>query len=312
MEIESVPNDPYSSTTKEFSAQGIIVMFLTIGISLLFTYWVTGRMLRPLTNLTNSIREIDENSLNQRAQVPKSEDEVFLLTKSFNGMMDRLEESFVIQKNFASNAAHELKTPLSVIYTALQVMEMDEETSIEEYQEFTQDTKVCIERLRKTVDSLLALANEPVESANDIVEVKSLLKQVIKELSPKAEEKKVIVSLTGKENQLICNKTLLYRALYNLIENAIKYNREGGKVEIRLFIEDDKSRIEIIDTGIGMSEEDMHHIFEPFYRADRSRSQKVPGSGLGMAIVKLIIERYHGQILVKSKIGQGTSVTIFL
>ncbi|MFS0780132.1 sensor histidine kinase [Bacillus sp. 1P06AnD] len=304
--------DTYVAATQGFSIQGILMMLLTIFISLAFTYWVTGRMLRPLASLTNSIRKIDEQNLNQRVDLPKAEDEVFTLTQSFNVMMDRLEDSFAVQKNFSSNAAHELKTPLSVVYTALQVLEMSGEPSAEEYREFTQDTKICIDRLRKTVDGLLALANERVESADDIVGMKNLLEQMIKELSPKAEEKNVTIRLTGEEKLVKSNKALLYRALFNLVENAIKYNRDGGSVEIRVFEESHKTGVEIIDTGIGMSEEVILHIFEPFYRADHSRSQKVPGSGLGMAIVKLVIERYHDQILVKSTAGEGTSVTVFL
>lgn len=300
----------YKNTMTLFSIRAVLVMIITILVFALLAYYVTGQMLEPLSNLNNSIKTINEKNLKQRVKLPKYEDEVFELTESFNSMMNRLEQSYVAQKNFSSNAAHELKTPLSIMKTSLQVLEMDEDPTEEDYKEFVLDIKQSMDRLIKTVESLLALTNQSMEATNEEVFVLDIINKIIDELSSIIVEKNISVTIVGDELMLFYNKILLYRIFYNLIENAIKYNKTNGFIRISLNNEGNKSYVLIEDNGIGMDKETINNIFQPFFRADLSRSQKIPGNGLGMSIVKTILERYDGDIEVKSKLNEGTSIKV--
>lgn len=302
----------FADMMASFSIQGIVVMLITIVVSLLFTYWITGKMLRPLYRLTDSIRIIDEKHLHKRLEEVESTEEIGQLTRSFNSMMDRLEESFLVQKRFAANAAHELKTPLAVMKTGLQILKIDDEPSLEDYEEVTDGMEQSLDRLVNTVDSLMFLADERSMEDSETNSLSELLETVVQQLAGKAEEKKISVHMDCRGLSVNGSHTLLYRMFYNLIENAIKYNKEGGEIFINTGQMDDDVTVQIRDTGMGMEPEDIKYIFDPFYRADKSRSQKIQGSGLGMSIVKLIVERCRGRIHIKSAPGMGTTVEIQL
>lgn len=302
----------FTDMMTSFSLQGIIVMFITIAVSLLFTYWITGKMLDPLHRLTDSIRDIDEKHLHKRLEEVESTEEIGQLTRSFNSMMDRLEESFLVQKRFAANAAHELKTPLAVMKTGLQILKIDDQPSLEDYEEVTGGMEQSLDRLVKTVDSLMFLADERSMEESEANSLNELLETVMQQLSGRAEEKKISVHMKCSDASVNGSHTLLYRMFYNIIENAIKYNKEGGEIFVNTEQKDDGVAVQIRDTGMGMEQEDIKYIFDPFYRADKSRSQKIQGSGLGMSIVKLIVERCRGRIQIKSEPGTGTAVEIQL
>ena len=304
------PVSPYAVATRSFSIQSVAVMLAVIVASVMLTYWLAGRLLRPLTGLTASIRAIDEGKLHQRVELPGAAGEVRELTESFNGMLDRLETSFEIQKNFAANAAHELKTPLAVLKTSLQVLELDEEPSPEDYREFAEAAGAGIDRLAGTVDALMTMAQGGGEP--EPVALRPLMELAFSELAARAEAAGVALSLSGDCPSVRGDRTLLYRAMYNLVENAVKYNRPGGRVETSISQREGRTQVRVSDTGIGMSEESLRHAFEPFYRADRSRSQKIPGAGLGLSVVKSIVERHGGEIRLESTEGVGTTVTIIL
>lgn len=301
----------YRDLTRLFSVQSLLVMVAIVAVSLGVTYFVTGRVLRPLKDLNRSVKEIGGENLHRRVELPKGEDEVRELTGSFNAMLGRLEDAFLVQKNFAANAAHELKTPLAVMKTSLQVLELDEEPSPEDYQEFREDVAAGLERLTGTVDNLMALANDSVENLEP-VELRELVDQAGKALRERAKEKGITVSVEGKAPPVLGNRILLYRVFFNLMENAVKYNREGGEVRAELSEQDGGAWVEISDTGMGIPAESLHHIFEPFYRADRSRSQRIPGAGLGLSIVRTVLDRCGGTIKVDSVEGKGTAIRVFL
>lgn len=295
-----------------FSVQGLVVMFVTIAASLLIVYWITGKMLRPLYRLTDSIRIIDEKHLHKRLEKVPSTEEIDQLTRSFNSMMDRLEESFLVQKRFAANAAHELKTPLAVMKTGLQVLKIDDEPSLEDYEEVTDGMEQSLDRLINTVNSLMFLADEGLAEEFESNSLGKLLETAVQQLAGKAEEKKVSVYMQCGDSSIIGSQTLLYRMFYNIIENAIKYNKEGGEIYVKTEQKDQTVTVQIKDTGVGMEPEDIKYIFDPFYRADKSRSQQIQGSGLGMSIVKLIVERCRGDIQIKSEPDAGTTVEVQL
>ncbi len=303
---------PFSTASRQFSIQGVAVMAAAILISVLVTYWIAGRLLRPLTALISSIQNVSQERLDKRVELPEATGEVRQLTDSYNSMLERLEESFEVQKNFASNAAHELKTPLAVIKTSLQVLEMDEEPSKEEYREFTQAAKVSLERLIGTVDALLALTRGADGETEKEIALQPLLNLIFSELLFKAETEGISLTISGDCRPVLGDPILFYRAFFNLVENAVKYNRPKGRVSVMLSDLGSHVQVQVSDTGIGMPEEALRHVFEPFYRADRSRSQKIPGSGLGLAVVKTIIGRFHGTVEIESAEGMGTTVTVLL
>ena len=306
-------NEIYGDASRKFSNQTLMGFLLIVAAALALTYWAAGRVMKPLKELTGSVGEVDDRNLNGRLEFPGAQGEVLALTESFNHMLDRLEDAFLMQKSFASNAAHELKTPLAVIKSSLQVLEMNPCPQETDYREFMQDTKESLERIIKTVDGLLALANLNAISINDRVNLRPLLNQVVRELSVKAKESGIKLSFAGEQDIVVNgNSSLLYRTFYNLIENAIKYNRPGGAVIVTLEQRAGRASIRIEDTGIGIGSEALRHIFEPFYRADPSRSQHIPGSGLGLSVVKMILDRHNGAIEVESKEGSGTVFVVCL
>lgn len=294
--------------TRRFSVRSFSVMALVVGISLLLAYWITGRILRPLEKLTTAIHDINQDNLHERVSLPDATGEVQQLTQSFNALLVRLDESFALQRQFSSNAAHELKTPLAVMKTSLQVLEMEEQPDQNDYQDFIEDTRDGLERLIRTVDNLLALTKETEGEVPEEVSFDELFSRVKYELAGKAEEKGVNLNVICSGDTLTGNRTLLYRVLYNLAENAVKYNQPGGSIDIRIIEENGKKGLEIRDTGAGMDEETLKHVCEPFYRADESRSQEIPGSGLGLSIVKMMMERMGGRLEISSRLCEGTVV----
>lgn len=306
------PAATYQNAALKFSKQSVLAMVVIGLLAVGLTYWAVGKMLRPLKRLTDSVEAVDEQNLHQRVEPSGAQGEVLVLTESFNGMLDRLEDAFLIQKSFAANAAHELKTPLAVIKSSLQVLEMNPHPETSDYEEFMDDTGKSLERIIKTVEGLLALANLAAAGTDQKVEVSALLEQAVRELSGKAKNAQVELSVSCVDAEVTGNPSLLYRAFYNLIENAVKYNRKGGRVEIAVRQDEGHVMIRITDNGIGIEREAVSHIFEPFYRADQSRSQKIPGSGLGLAVVKMILDKHDGKISVESQAGKGTQFEVCL
>ena len=303
------PAVTYQNAAMRFSKQSVLAMVIIGLLAIGLTYRAVGRMLRPLKKLTDSVEAVDEQNLNRRVEPGGAQGEVLVLTESFNGMLDRLEEAFLIQKSFAANAAHELKTPLAVIKSSL---EMNPHPETADYQEFMEDTGKSLERIIKTVEGLLSLANLASVETDQKVEVSALIRQAVQELSGKAKSAQVEMSVFCEEAEVNGNPSLLYRAFYNLIENAIKYNRVGGQVRIAIKPDKEHVMVQITDNGIGIEAEAVGHIFEPFFRADQSRSQKIPGSGLGLAVVKMILDKHEGEISVESQAGKGTRFEICL
>ena len=308
-----VPDGLYQYASNRFSVQMVLGMALIVALGLAATYFATGRMLRPLKELTRSVRAVDDRNLDRRVPLEKARGEALALSESFNRMLDRLEDAFLVQKRFASDAAHELKTTLAVIKSSLQVLEMNPDPQTEDYREFMQNTGASLERIIETVDGLLALANLSAASTDEPVELGALLAQAVEELAAPARAAGVDLALTVRAEAAVRgNSSLLYRALFNLIENAVKYNRPGGTVAVLLEGGGEKAVISVRDTGVGIEADALRHVFEPFYRADPSRSQSIPGSGLGLAIVKSILDRHGGRIEAASEAGRGSTFTVTL
>lgn len=307
------PDVTYQEASMKFSVQSVVTMAVIILLALVGTYWATGKMLRPLKELTESVQRVDDRNLDKRVELKRAHGEVGVLADAFNSMLERLEDAFLIQKSFAANAAHELKTPLAVIKSSLQVLEMTPNPEIADYKEFMQDTDTSLNRIIKTVEGLLALANLRDIPMDQRVELYTLLQQAVQELAKKARSSQVKLSMGQPVSGFVYgNPSLLYRAFYNLIENAIKYNRRDGDITVSMDMNGKCAVIQVADTGYGIGQEDLVHIFEPFYRADKSRSQRIPGSGLGLAVVKMILDKHGGKIEVVSELNQGSTFKIYL
>lgn len=295
---------------KQFDMWSYIYLIVFSSIGMIVTYIITGKALKPLQELNDSIINITEHNLKARIPAYIVKDEIGSLVTSYNAMLERLNESFLRQKRFSSNVSHELKTPLSIMNAGLQVLHLDEEPTVEDYKETIDIAERNTKRLINIVEDLFVLTNESDTNFTDEIDLKQLVLQIKAELDVLYNEKKINFIHEFEFHRIIGNGTLIYRALFNLIENAIKYNVPNGKVEIKTVIENDERKVIISDSGMGILKENIDKIFEPFYRVDPSRSRKIGGAGLGLSIVKSIVEKHGWEIEVDSKINSGTQFYI--
>lgn len=296
--------------TKHFTNTSIIYMILIIILGIIATYFITGYTLRPVAILSDKIKHINENNLGDRIDNNGRKDEIGSLTDSFNHMLDRIEESFLSQKRFASNASHELKTPLAIMKTSIQVLQLEENPTIEDYKENLEITEKSTERLIRVVDDLLQLTKEGEDNFNEIISVQDTFDLIERELSPLALKTHITITKDITDTMIKGNQTLFYRALFNLVENAIKYNKPDGFVKLMAGPSNHGYEIKIADNGIGIPAESLGNIFDAFYRVDKSRSREIGGSGLGLSLVKTIIEKHGGTVSVESMVDIGTTFTI--
>ena len=247
--------------------------------------------------------------LSRRLLVPRRRDEIAELTDAFNQMSGKLDQSFAMQRRFAQSAAHELRTPLTVLQTKLEVFQKRAGRSREEYDRLLETVAAQTGRLSELVKELLELANLDCEMDQEPVPLLELLEQVREELAPLAEEREIGITVEGEEQAVMGSRTLLARVFFNLMENAVKYNRPGGFVHVALSPE---GVVTVSDTGPGVPKELRELIFEPFYRVDKSRSRQMGGAGLGLSTVKAIVERHGGSVEVDEAPEGGCRFTVRL
>lgn len=301
-----------SEAKKQFKVSILIWMIGIIIVGIGATYTIVSRALKPLNNLSNTIKNINEYNLSQPIENFSTKDEIGSLATSFNKMLSRLDKSFSNQKRFAANAAHELKTPLAIIKSGIQVLKLDENPSIDDYKENINITEQSTQRLIQVVDDLLKLTYNEIKEFDDIISVNKIFQDIIKELDETISSKNIHIHLSDFNIDVLGNKPLVYRAFFNILENAVKYNKQGGSIEVSTELCNDMAVISISDTGIGIPHDEIENIFDPFYRVDKSRSREISGSGLGLSIVKTVIEKHRGTINVTSNKDVGTTVNVLL
>lgn len=318
LEMQAVSTEPAVaaiSTLQEANTgfrQEILLAFLFVDIvGILLTYFVAGRALQPLTKLSAKMTQMDENNWNCAMTEPDTHDEIGQVSESFRHLMERLQESFQAQKHFAANAAHELKTPLAVMKSAIQVLHLEEKPSAEEYEETLQLCLETTEQLSQMVEELLVISN-PKEEAKEEISLKKMTEEIFQKYAAQIQEKDLVVWQRIQQDIWYTHPVLMRFLLENLLSNAVKYNQQGGSIRLTAEIKENQLHLEVADTGIGISPEHLPHIFTCFYRADPSRNKEIAGNGLGLSIVKTAVEKMRGGITVESQEGKGTCFHVTL
>ena len=279
------------------------------------SYLLSGKMLKPVDRVSSLASRISHTNLRERIHHQGPDDEVKRLSDTFDDMLERLEGAFESQKQFLQDASHELRTPIAIAQTNVEVLEMQEDPTAKDYEHLMQVLKMSLERMNSVNDGLLLLAEgRQTQYKWSEVDMGSLAREIVDEASGRAEAAQVHleVEIASGDVRVMGDSTRLKQAIMNLVDNAVKYNKSGGKVKISAKAEGSSVSIEVKDTGIGISEADLPRVFERFYRVDKSRSRKMGGSGLGLSIVKKIIEDHKGTITVDSIPGEGSTFRIVL
>lgn len=283
-----------------FTSVCVTVLLTLAGIGAIWL--ISGHAIRTVSDLSRQIESVDESCLDAPLPVPETADEVRRLTVSFNRMLARVGSSYEAQKRFAHNAAHELKTPVANMLTVIEVSELDENSSAAELRETLSEVKTEVLRLKELIADMMSLNVTSIEKSS--VDFHLLCQEMMEELEPDCAEKGVSIRCEGNII-LQGDRSLLKRAFANLLQNAVRYNIPNGSVTVCC----DADKIVVADTGIGIPPEHLEHIVEPFYCADPSRSRSLGGSGLGLSIVKQILDK-HDMLLKIESDPSGTTITV--
>ena len=308
----------YNSKT-DYRNRSLLITAVVALIGGAVTFFVSGRALKPLKEFSETVEKVQAQNLADYTIEENRIAELDRLRTSYNKMLLRLSESFETQRQFTGNAAHELRTPLALIQAQLDLYhttEHPDSTTVagETIQMVTEQN----ERLSKLVRTLLDMSELQTVSRNDRIELHSLIEEVLTDLEPLAQEKKVELiqrsqgagAKADEELFLTGSDILIYRMLYNLVENAIKYNRENGSVTVSAIKEKNKVILKVSDTGNGIDEAFREQIFEPFFRVDKSRSRELGGVGLGLAMVREVVRVHDGTIEVYTNKHSGTTFEV--
>lgn len=312
LDPKAIVSDMVKSTQIEFWAKSLLITLIITLIGSSLMYFIVGYALRPLRNFTKQIEDIQAKNL-QLSVLPQSKSvEIVRLTSAFNRLLKRLGDTFLAQRQFSASAAHELRTPLAVMRTRFEVFDKNKAPDITEYKETISMARTQIDRLSHVIDLLLEMTELQSAEKSDNISLVELVEEVICDLTEVSEKKSV--SLIQKPGNAIVtgSDTLIYRAIYNLVENAIKYNKEGGEVSVSVEDDEQFSKVIISDTGPGIAKEDWEKIFEPFFRVDKSRSRMMGGAGLGLALVKEIAVQHGGDVRVADSTDNGTTIELSL
>ena len=298
-----------------FDALGILLVVIVAGSCV--AYFLIGHYTKPVQQLSAHMKEISPNTLSDSIEIEGGGEEIQELVKSFNQMTEQLDEAFAMQRRFSASAAHELRTPIAVLRTKLDVFKKKKREQ-HEYDELVDTMETYIDRLSSIITDLLEFAETSELGEVEDVSLDSVVKTVVDDLESVAQNNMVnvqvdIQSKAQSEAQAFIvkgNTNLLYRALYNLVENAIRYNNEEGSVNITLETKGQEGVIIIADTGVGIAPEQRELVFEPFYRVNKSRSREFGGAGIGLSLVKTILKRHGASITVSENNPQGSVFTI--
>ena len=301
-----ITNYALTPTVKQLNVESALLCLAMIVIGTVLTYYLSGKMLLPVSNLSMKIENLSENNLSEKLIVPKANDEISSLTKSYNTMTDRLLVAFENQKQFSANSAHELRTPLAVMQAKLDVFEKLDSENMADYKELVADMSKQVNRLSNLAVNLLEFNNVDTVELLDDIDVYPLVEEVVFDLEPVAKAKGVSVELKGDGFNVIGNDPLLYRAFYNIIENAIKYNKPNGKVQVDIT----NKCVRVKDNGIGIPDAMKENVFDAFIRVDSARSREMGGVGLGLYIANETFKKHNAIVEISNNKPKGTIFNI--
>ena len=280
-------------------------------LSGILAYFVSGRALKPLRSFASQVEKVQLNNL---ADMRINEDvlpEFRQLSHSFNQMLERLNNAFAAQRQFTGNAAHELRTPLALMQAQLELFSAEHPDVLPETAEFLTLLREQTERLTQMTKTLLEMSNLQQVARNEHIQLAPMIEEIFTDLTPLAEKNDIALEVEG-DGAMIGSDALIYRLLFNLTENAVKYNRHGGSVRVTVSQESEKLLIRVSDTGRGIPEEFQRSIFQPFFRVDKSRSREYGGAGLGLSLVWEITNLHGGCVRVEESSDKGTTIAVEL
>ena len=320
----SIPEDKWDEFANDFSVQvynnkadyrknSLIISAVLALLGGVATYFISGHALRPLREFSDKIEKVQAQNLADSRIEENQVKELNQLSVSYNRMLERLSDAFEIQRQFTANAAHELRTPLALMQVQLDLYHSNSHPDNDA--ETVQMIKMVTEqndRLNKMVKTLLDMSELQTVGRDDEIILDALVDEVLEDLEPLAEGKNIRLIGKCKDITMVGSDILIYRLVYNLVENAIKYNHSGGQVTVTAERKEKHVYLSVKDTGTGIPEELKERVFEPFFRVDKSRSRELGGVGLGLALVREIVRVHDGSITVKSNPSGGTIFEVVL
>ena len=320
----SIPDDKWDEFANDFSIQAynnkedykknsLLISAILALIGGIVTYFISGHALRPIREFSDKIEEVQAQNLAASRIEENKVKELNQLSVSYNKMLERLSDAFEIQRQFTANAAHELRTPLSLMQVQLDLYNSTRHPDNDA--DTLQTIKMVTEqngRLSKMVKTLLDMSELQTVGRDDEIMVDALVDEVLADLDPLAQEKNIKLTGKCKNITMVGSDILIYRLVYNLVENAIKYNHSGGQVTVTAYRKEKHVYLSVEDTGNGIPEELRERVFEPFFRVDKSRSRELGGVGLGLALVREIVRVHDGSITVRSNPSGGTVFDVIL
>ena len=288
--------------------------YITAAITLLsgiLAYFVSGRALKPLRSFTSQVEQVQLNNLADTRIDEDAISEFRQLSRSFNQMLERLNNAFSAQRQFTGNAAHELRTPLALMQAQLELFSVEHPDVRPETAEFLTLLREQTERLAQMTRTLLEMSNLRQVERNERIQLAPMIEEIFTDLAPLSD--KLGVTLTAEGDGIMTGSdALIYRLIFNLTENAVKYNRPGGSVRVSVTQELEKLLLRVSDTGCGIPEEYQRSIFQPFFRVDKSRSREYGGAGLGLSLVWEIADLHGGSVWVEESSEKGTTIAVEL
>ena len=314
----SIPDDKWDEFADEFSVQvynnkadykrnSLIITVLLSLLGGVVTYFISGHALRPIREFSDKIEEVQAQNLSDSRIEENNIKELNQLGISYNKMLERLSEAFEIQRQFTANAAHELRTPLALMQVQLDLYNSDSHPGNDA--DTLQTIKMVTEqndKLNRMVKTLLDMSELQTVGRDDKIVLDAIVEEVLADLEPLALEKNIKLIGKCEDATMIGSDILIYRLVYNLVENAIKYNHPLGQVTVTAYQRKKHVYLSVEDTGSGIPKELRERVFEPFFRVDKSRSRELGGVGLGLALVREIVRVHDGSICIKSGKTGGT------
>ena len=288
--------------------------YITAAVTLLsgiLAYFVSGRALKPLRSFASQVEMVQMTNL---ADMKIDEDvlpEFKQLSRSFNQMLERLNTAFAAQRQFTGNAAHELRTPLALMQAQLELFSAEHPAVLPETAEFLTLLREQTERLTQMTKTLLEMSNLQQVARNERIQLAPMIEEIFTDLAPLSDKRGVTLTAEG-DGIITGSDALIYRLIFNLTENAVKYNRQGGSVRVSVTQEPEKLLLRVSDTGCGIPEEYQRSIFQPFFRVDKSRSREYGGAGLGLSLVWEIADLHGGSVWVEESSDRGTTIAVEL